>query len=48
MNNVFNKLIEDEMTAYFDGEYMDHSTVRERLEALVNAVISESTQGTQT
>jgi len=41
MNNVFDELINDEMAAYFDGEYMDHSIVRERLEALVVTVISE-------
>lgn len=41
MNNVFDDLVNDEMEAYFNGEYMDHGTVRERLEALVATVISE-------
>lgn len=42
MNNVFDDFISDEMKAYFDGEYMDHSIVRDILEVLVATVISEA------
>lgn len=42
MESLIEKLVESEMEAYFEGEYMDHSIVRGRLRDFARLIKTEA------